>query len=128
MERCETRKTNEVRNIQRENVADPVHVHRGSQACVMHLDAQDAVLSHDSSPLSINGLAICQQAHTCLNGLNFSFGLTHAQPKAVAINRAGHYVPEFCNILVSVVESCALFGEQGERICDNLVLRVGLAK
>jgi hypothetical protein len=48
---------------------------------------QDVVLSHDSSPLSINGLAICQQAHTCLNGLDFSFGLTHDQPKTVAINR-----------------------------------------
>jgi hypothetical protein len=39
MERRETRKTNEVRNIQRKNVADPVYVHRGSQSCVTHLDA-----------------------------------------------------------------------------------------
>jgi hypothetical protein len=53
----------------------------------MHLDAQNVVMSHDSSPVSINGLAICQQAHTYLNGLNFLFGLTHEQPKTVAINR-----------------------------------------
>ena len=28
-------------------------------------------MSHDSSPVSINGLAICQQAHTYLNVIAF---------------------------------------------------------
>jgi hypothetical protein len=125
MDSDETAEAAEIRYIQCKDVAHAVNVHRGSQARIVNLNSQDAVLHDNSSPLSINCVAIGQEDHATLDCAHFAFGIGNGQTEAVAIERARHGIPKLSDILMRVVKNRALTCELSERCVYELVLGIG---
>ncbi len=99
MDSDEAAETAEIRHIQRKDVAHAVDVHRGSQARVMNLNAQDAVLHDNSPPLSINRVAVGQEDHASLDCLYLALGIARNGGCAqVKEGLTANWVVEYCGV------------------------------
>jgi hypothetical protein len=106
-------------------MAHAMHAHGSGQPRVVHLNTHHAVLYDNRTPFSIDGLAIRQKAHTSLDCTYLALGFGDGQAEPIADQRTRHCVPKLSNILVRVVENCAMAGESSERCVYELVLGIG---
>jgi len=118
-------KTHEIRNIQGKDVADSVHIHCCGQSRIMHLDTYDAVLRHDASPLSVDGLTVSQEGHAVLDCSHVTFNLTNSQSQPVSVQRTSHDVPKLSDVLVRIAKGGSLRSEVSQRRMDQVMLWIG---
>lgn len=70
----DTGQTDEIRAVERWNLADAVRIHSCGKSCVMDLYARDIVLDDDPSPLAVDGFRVSEESEAALDG-RFSLSL-----------------------------------------------------
>jgi hypothetical protein len=92
-----------------------MHVHRGHQLRVVHLNTPDRVNHNQFSPQQVNLLVIWQERKASLNELSAAISLFDRQTITVLRGRPGADIPELRQILGREAQSNAVRSQRTKR-------------
>ena len=94
----------EILGIERQQIRNSVHAHRGHHAGVMDLDTGDARRNHDSAPLLMCRFAVGGKREFGFDQSCALVRLCNRESEPVPISRSSTDVPEFSQVLRRVEE------------------------
>jgi hypothetical protein len=114
----------EVGCVQRQEAIQPMHMHRGNQPGIMHLNTRHCAGQHQPPPVRMNLRSIRQEDKQPLDYPRSSIRFRHGQAETVDRFRSGADAPELNQILSRVTHFLAALLERMERRTDGIVLGV----
>jgi hypothetical protein len=99
MNGCDPFVTTKILHVERENPIEPMDLHGGHEACVVHLCTNDVVLEYEPPPLTKGLHRIGQDQEHSLEPAGISVSRGYAEPKAVHHRGSCAHIPELSHVL-----------------------------